>query len=260
MISVTSAQLDAWLAAFIFPLARVLGLFSAGPVFSSLAIPQNIRLVAGVAVTLAIAPAIPPMPAIAAGSWVGLAVLAQQVVIGILLGFSLRIAFVAVDVAGDLIGLQMGLSFAVFYDPAKAAQTAVITEFFSLLAVLLFLSLDGHLLMLSLLAQSFTLLPVSLAPFAAKGYSVLLAWSATIFLAGVLLSLPLITALLIANIAMGVLTRVAPQLNLFAIGFPVTIMAGFLVIMISLPYFAAALEHLFSQGFAAMVAIMKAGA
>lgn len=259
MISVSSAQLDAWVAAFMFPLARILGLFSVGPIFSNLAIPQRIRLIAGLAVTLAIAPAIPPMPAVAAGSWVGLAILLQQIVIGVVLGLSLRIAFVAVDVAGDLIGLQMGLSFAVFYDPTNSAQTAVITEFFSLLAVLFFLSLNGHLLMLSLLAQSFTLLPVSVVPFAAKGYSVLLAWATTMFLAGVLLSLPLITALLIANIAMGVLSRVAPQLNLFAIGFPVTIFAGFVVIMISLPYFAAALEHLFTQGFAAMAAIMKAG-
>lgn len=260
MISVTSAQLDAWIAAFLFPLARILGLVAVGPVFGSLAIPQNIRLMAGLAITLAIAPAIPPMPAIPAGSWAGLAILAQQMVIGIVLGLSLRIVFVAVDVAGDLIGLQMGLSFAVFYDPTNTGQTAVVTEFFSLLAVLLFLSLNGHLLMLSLLAQSFTLLPVSLAPFAAKGYAALLSWAATMFLAGVLLSLPLIAALLIANIAMGVLTRVAPQLNLFAVGFPVTLMAGFLVIMISLPYFAAALERLYGQGFAAMTTIMKAGA
>ncbi len=259
MISVSSGQLDAWLAAFMFPLARILGLFSTGPIFSNIGIPQNVRVLVGIAITLAIVPTLPAMPATPAASWVGLAILVQQVVIGALLGISLRIAFVAVELAGDLIGLQMGLSFAVFYDPTNSGQTAVVTEFFSLLAVLLFLSLNGHLLMLSLLAQSFTLLPVSIVPFAAKGYSVLLAWATTMFVAGVLLSLPLIAALLIANIAMGVLSRVAPQLNLFAVGFPVTIVAGFVVVAISLPYFAAALANLYEQGFTAMTVIMKAG-
>lgn len=259
MISVTSAQLDAWLAAFVFPLARILGLFSSVPIFSNAALPMRIKLVAGFVVTLAIIPALPPMPTIAAGSWLGLAVLAQQVLIGVLLGFSLRIAFAAVDMAGQLIGLEMGLSFAVFYDPMNASQTPVVAEFLSLLAMLIFLALDGHLLTLSLLAQSFSLLPVSTKPLAAASYSTLLAWAATLFSAGLLLSLPLIAALLIANIAMGVLARVAPQLNLFAVGFPVTIVAGFTVILISLPYLGAALERLFAQGFMAMSAIMRAG-
>ena len=260
MISVTSAQLDAWLAAFIFPLARILGMIAAAPIFNNAALPERIELVTGLVITLAIIPALPPMPAVPAGSWAGLAILVQQVLIGVVLGFVLRIAFAAIDLAGQLIGLQMGLSFAVFYDPTNSSQTPVISNFLGLLATLIFLALNGHLLMLSLLAQSFTLLPVSSIPFAAKGYAVMLAWATTMFVAGVLLSLPLIAALLIANIAMGVLARVAPQLNLFAVGFPVTIVAGFVVIMISLPYFGAALERLYEQGFTVMTVIMKAGA
>jgi flagellar biosynthetic protein FliR len=259
VITVTSAQLDAWLAAFVFPLARVLSFFGAAPIFNNTAVPARIKLIAGLVVTLAVIPALPPMPAVPAGSWLGLAIVAQQVVIGVLLGFSLRIVFAAVDVAGQLIGLQMGLSFAVFYDPSTASQAPVVSNFFGLLTMLIFLALNGHLLMISLLARSFTLLPVSTAPFAAPGYAALLSWAATMFVAGVLLSLPLIAALLIANIALGVLSRVAPQLNLFAVGFPVTLVAGFLVIMISMPYFGAALERLFDQGFTAMMVIMKAG-
>lgn len=259
MISVTSAQIDAWMAAFVFPLARILSFIAAAPIFNSTVVPPRVKLVTGLVVTLAIIPALPPMPAVPAGSWIGLAILAQQVVIGALLGFSLRIVFAAVDVAGQLIGLQMGLSFAVFYDPTNASQSAVVSNFLGLLAMLIFLALNGHLLMLSLLARSFTLLPVSTTPFAAPGYAAVVAWAATMFVAGVLLSLPLIAALLIANIGMGVLSRVAPQLNLFAVGFPVTIVAGFLVIMISMPYFGAALERLFDQGFTAMTLIMRAG-
>lgn len=258
MISVTSAQLDAWLAAFFFPLTRILALLAIAPIFGNAAIPLRIKLATGLVVTLAIAPALPPMPAIPAGSWLGLSIVLQQMLIGMLLGFAVRLSFWAIDLAGQLIGLQMGLSFAVFYDPTNATQTPVVSNFLGLLAMLIFLALDGHLATLSLLAESFKLLPVSTTPFAVKGYAVALAWGATLFAAGVLLALPLIAALLIANIAMGVLSRVAPTLNLFAIGFPVTLFAGFLVIMVSLPYFGAALQRLFEDSFGVMRMIMRA--
>jgi flagellar biosynthesis protein FliR len=112
---------------------------------------------------------------------------------------------------------------------------------------------------ISALAESFALLPVSTTPFAAKGISVMLGWAGTLFSTGVLLSLPLVAALLIANIAMGVLSRVAPQLNLFAVGFPVTMAAGFLILMISMPYLGAALERVFGQSFDALQAVLRAG-
>lgn len=257
MISVTSAQLDAWIAAFFFPLTRILALLAVAPIFNNAAMPVRIRLAAGFAITLAIAPILPPMPAVPAGSWSGLFVILQQMLIGLLLGFALRVAFWAIDLTGQLIGLQMGLSFAVFYDPTNATQTPVVSNFLGLLAMLIFLALDGHLLTLAMLAESFTLLPVSTQPFAGKTYWVVIAWGATLFSSGVLLALPLVAALLIANIAMGVLSRVAPTLNLFAVGFPVTLFSGFLVIMISLPYFSAALERLFSDSFGAMRLVMK---
>lgn len=260
MISVTSAQLNLWLAAFVFPLARVLGLMATAPVFGNAAIPRRIRLALGLAIAFAIAPALPAMPAIPAGSWEGLIILAEQVLIGVLMGFTLRVAFVAIDVAGELVGLQMGLSFAVFYDPQTSAQTPVLAEFLSLLTTLIFLAMNGHLLTISVLAESFELLPVAGAPLAMNSTEALLRWSATMFSTGVLLSLPMVAALLIANIAMGVLSRVAPQLNLFAVGFPVTIAAGFVVLLISLPYFGAAIERLFDQSFVALRAIIRAGA
>jgi flagellar biosynthetic protein FliR len=258
MLSFTSAQFDAWLAALMFPLARILGLLATAPVFNNAGLPRRIRLLIGLAVAFALAPGLPPMPAIPAGSWLGLVVLAQQVVIGVLMGYVLRIAFSAVDVAGELIGLQMGLSFAVFYDPQNAAQTPVLSEFLGLLATLIFLAMNGHLLVISVLAESFRLLPVAAMPLAAKGFGAIASWAAILFSAGLLLSLPLVAALLIANLAMGVLSRVAPQLNLFAVGFPVTMVAGFTVLMISLPYFGAAMERLFDQGFTALRSVLQA--
>jgi len=258
MISFTSAQLDAWLAAFLFPLARIFALLASAPFFNNVAQPQRIRLMAGLVITIALVPVLPPMPAVSPGSWVGFAIIAQQIMIGLMLGFTLRIAFSAIDIAGDLIGMQMSLSFAVFYDPQNAGQTAVLAEFLGLLAVLIFLALNGHLLTLSVLAESFKLLPIAATPFGAGGFASMLAWSSVLFSAGLLLALPLIAALLIANLAMGVLARVAPQLNIFAVGFPVTLISGFIVLMFSIPYFGAALERLFDQAFRAMGAVMRA--
>jgi flagellar biosynthetic protein FliR len=257
MISFTSAQLDVWLTSFMFPLARILGLLAAAPVFNSIAMPKRIRLAFGIAITLALLPVLPPMPAVPAGSWTGLAILAQQMFIGVLLGLTLRIAFAAIDLAGELIGLQMGLSFAVFYDPQNAGQTPVLSEFLGLIVTLVFLAMNGHLLTLAVLAESFKLLPVATTTPGTGGIGSFLAWSSVLFSAGLLLALPLITALLITNLAMGVLARVAPQLNIFAVGFPVTMTSGFVILMFSIPYFGAAMENLFDQAFRAMAAVIK---
>ena len=260
MISITSAQLDAWLALFIFPLTRILGLLATAPVFNNGALQVRNRLILGLAVALAVTTSLPATTQVPAGSWLGFMVIFEQILIGVLLGFALRIAFAAVDIAGELIGLQMGLSFAVFFDPTSGGQTPVITEFLGLLTALIFLGLNGHLLTLSVLAESFDLLPISTTPFHAAAFSTMLAWAATLFSTGLLLALPLITTLLITNIALGVLARIAQQLNLFAVGFPVTLAIGFLVLMLSLPFIGAALEGIFSQGFYAMRAVMRAAA
>lgn len=260
MLSITSAQLDAWLAAFMFPLMRILALVATAPVFNNVALPRRVRLGLGVALAAALVPVLPPLPSISPGSGIGLAVLAQQILIGTALGFVMRIVFSAIDVAGELIGLQMGLSFAVFYDPQSNAQSAAVAQFLGLLATLVFLALNGHLMLLSLLAQSFTLMPVSATPFAAFGFEMLVRWGATLFAAGVLLCLPIVAALLITNIALGVITRAAPQLNIFAVGFPVTTVVGFGVLLLALPYMAPIFERFFDSGLEVMTQLLRAGA
>lgn len=260
MISLTEAQLNAWLVAYFLPLARVLGVVATAPLFNNEALPLRVRLALGLAVTLALAPALPALPPIVPGSWMGLLILAEQTLVGIAIGFAMRVVFVAVDVAGELIGLQMGLSFAVFYDPQSSAQTPVVAEFMGLLTLLVFMALNGHLMVLALLAESFRWLPIGQGFFSAAGWGDLLRWSGTIFSAGVLLSLPLIGSLLVTNIALGVLNRAAPQLNLFAVGFPITLVTGFAVLALSMPYFAPVLERLFEQGLDAVSALMQAGA
>ena len=260
MLSVTTAQLDAWIAAFFYPLARILALMAVAPAFGNAGVPRRIRLLAGIAVTVGLAPALPAIPPIPPASGDGVLVLFHQVLIGFALGFVMRLAFAAIDLAGELAGLQMGLSFAVFYDPQNTAQTAIVAEFLGLIATLVFLSLNGHLMLLAVLARSFELVPIGPAALPADGFGTVLRWGATLFAAGVLLSLPLIAALLITNIALGVLTRAAPQLNLFAVGFPVTLVVGFSALALSLTYMAPAFQNLFEQGLDTMERLLAAWA
>lgn len=241
-----------------FPLARILGVLSSAPVFNNAALNRRARLMLGLAITLALAPALPPMPTVPAGSLITLTILGQEALIGYLIGFSLRVVFAAIDVAGELIGLQMGLSFAVLYDPQTAGQTPVVTNFIALMTTLIFLASNGHLLIIALLAESFTLLPVSATPFVADSLRTVVASGAALFSFGLLLALPIIAALLIANIGLGVLSRVAPQLNLFAIGFVITITAGFVMLTLSLPFIGAALERLFELCFMNMGHFLQA--
>lgn len=249
MLTVTSAQLDAWILAFMFPLARILGLVATAPIFSNDVMSRHTRLMCGLAVAMALAPALPPLPAMPAGSWLALGVLVREALLGILMGFSLRLVFAAIDTAGELTGMQMGLSFAVLYDPQTAGQTPVITNFFALITTLIFLASNGHLLILQLLAESYELLPVSATPFAADSLRTLVASASILFTLGLLMAMPIIAALLIANIGLGVLTRVAPTLNIFAVGFVVTLISGFLILALSLPYLGVALQKLFELCF-----------
>lgn len=147
--------------------------------------------------------------------------------------------------------------------PARACKagsdgsTLVVGKFLGLLATLTFLSLNGHLMILSVLAESFNAFPISTEPLSALGWKTLADWGGTIFLAGLQLALPVVAALLIVNLALGILTRASPQLNVFAVGFPITLMVGMVVLMLSLPYFIPMIEKLIAQGMETMLEIAR---
>lgn len=253
MISVTSAEINAWIVAFFFPLARILALLTAAPPFNNQGLNTRTRLVLGLAIALAITPALPKIAAIDPASGLGLLILAQQLVIGLAMGFAMRLVFTAIDLAGTMISNQMGLGFATAYDPQSAAQTAVISQFLGMLGLLVFLAIDGHLMVIATLGRSFILLPISANAIASSSWLNIANAGGLIFSSGVLLSLPVVVALLIANMALGVLGRVAPQLNLMAIGFPITIVLGFSALIVSLSYLATPLQQLFEFGLQSML-------
>ncbi|MFB0936678.1 MAG: flagellar biosynthetic protein FliR [Propionivibrio sp.] len=252
MITVTSAELNAMIAAFIFPLTRILALLYAAPPFNNASLPMLVRLVLGLAITMAIAPGLDRLPTIEPASGAGLLVLAEQMLIGYAMGFSLRLVFSAVDLAGTVFSMQMGLGFATSYDPASTSQTPVVSELIGILALLMFLAIDGHLMVLSTLAQSFRALPIGVLPGSASWANLANA-AAIVFSAGLLIALPIIVALLITNTALGVLGRVAPQLNLIVIGFPITIALGFAALYVSLPYLIQPLMQFFETGLRLML-------
>lgn len=252
MITIASADLNAMIAAFIFPLARILALLSAAPPYNSGSLPRRARLILGLAITLAIAPGLDNLPAIAPASGIGLLVMAEQMLIGYAMGFSLRLVFSAIDLAGTVFSTQMGLGFATIYDPMSTSQTPVVSEMIGILALLMFMAIDGHLMVLSTLAQSFRALPIGVLPGSASWANLANA-VAIVFSAGLLLALPIITALLITNTALGILGRVSPQLNLIVIGFPVTIALGFAALYVALPYLIQPLLQLFETGLRSML-------
>ncbi len=253
MISFTSAELNAWIAAFFYPLARILALLAAAPPFNNAGLTTRVRLVLGLAIALAISPALPPMPAIEPASGLGLLILAQQMIIGLAMGFALRLVFSAIDLAGMMISTQMGLGFATAYDPQTTSQTPVVSELIGMLALLMFLAINGHLMVISTLVQSFTFLPVKLLAISEASWLNIANAGGIVFSSGVMLALPAVTALLITNVALGVLGRVAPQLNLIVIGFPVTILLGFVALYVGMSYFAAPLQQLFEHGLRSML-------
>ena len=253
MISLTTAEINAWIVAFFFPLARILALLVAAPPFNNAGLSTQARLVTGLAIAIAIAPVLPKAPLLDPASGEGLLILAQQMIIGFAMGISMRMVFSAIDLAGTMIGTQMGLGFAMAYDPQSASQTPVISEFIGMLALLVFMAINGHLMVIAALSQSFTVLPITGGGAASTSWLNIAQAGGNIFSSGVLLALPVVVALLITNIALGILGRVAPQLNLMAIGFPVTIILGFSALLVSMSYLSVPMQRMFEYGLQSML-------
>ena len=258
MISITTAELNTLLAAFLWPLSRILALVATAPLLGNPSVPVRVKLGLAVMITVLVMPLVEKsLPQIDPASGVGFAILLQQILIGIAMGLVMRIVFVAVEMAGELIGLQMGLGFAVFFDPQNSGQIDIVGRFLGVIASLAFLAIDGHLIMIALISQSFSTLPIGLEGMTNATFTTLANWGSEIFKSGLQLSLPVLTALLITNLALGVLTRVAPQLNIFAVGFPLTLSIGLLVMALSMPFYAPILEHLVQDGLNLMMGILN---
>lgn len=257
VFSVTSDQLSVWLVAFFWPFVRMLALISTAPIFSERAVPRAIKVGLAVLLAMVIAPTLGALPAVPLVSAGGVWIVIQQIIIGAAMGFSMRLVFTMVQAAGEYIGLQMGLSFASFFDPTSGGNTMVLARLLNIIAVLIFLATDAHLVLIATLAESFHALPIANAPLAASGWFVLVSAGGQIFMGGLMLALPLVATLLTLNLAMGILNRVSPQFSIFAVGFPITLLAGIVMLQMLMPYMAPFLEPRFAAGFSSVQEVLQ---
>lgn len=225
MLQLTDAQIATWVASFILPLFRIAAVLMTMPIIGTKMVPGRIRLYLALAITVVVVPGLPPMPEVNPLSLSELLLIAEQILIGAVFGLSLQLFFQIFVVAGQVVAIQMGMAFASMVDPVNGVNVAVVSQFLSMLVTLLFLSMNGHLVVFEVITESFTTLPVGTGLMVNHYWDLVgrLSW---VLGAALLLVLPAITALLVVNIAFGVMTRAAPQLNIFSIGFPLTLVLG----------------------------------
>jgi len=251
VLTFTEAQVLAWVTPILWPFLRVLALFGAMPVLAQRAVPMRLRVALAFLIAFCAQATLPPMPVIALDSPAAFLAVLQQVLVGVSLGFAVRIVFAAIELAGEIIGLQMGLNFAGFFDPATGSQTTAVSRFFGVSVSWLFIVINGHLMLIAAVVQSFQAFPVGPEPFAFLRSLQPQVWGAEIFRLGLWIALPLTGMLLFTNLVLGIISRVAQQMNIFAIGFPITLAVGLMGVLLTLPMmqmpFTMALERMLSQ-------------
>ncbi|QWD10212.1 flagellar biosynthetic protein FliR [Polynucleobacter paneuropaeus] len=256
MLTLNSDLIQAWVVTILIPLVRILGFVAIAPFFGNQAISMPIKVAMGILLAMMIAPAAPAMPTVDLLSLRGILIIAEQMIIGLAIGLMMQIIFSAIEMAGQISGMTMGFGFATNYDPQSAGSTIVISQLMGILALLVFLSMNGHLIMISALLESFYAFPVTAEPRMIDGMTIAI-WGAKLFSISLQLSLPIVATLLITNLALGILTKSSPQLNIFGIGFPITLCVGFVVIMLMLPTMAAPYQYILEQGMAASKTMLK---
>ncbi|MFC6669767.1 flagellar biosynthetic protein FliR [Marinobacterium aestuariivivens] len=210
-------------------------------------VPARIRLGLALAVTLLLVPVLPPMPVFEAFSIQSYLVIAQQILIGAAMGFMVQILLQVFVVGGQLISTQMGLGFASVSDPVNGVSVVVLSQFLLQLVMLLFLGMDGHLVMIDALARSFELIPVGMEGLGSRVFADVARSGGWMFASALLMALPPITALLVINFSFGIITKAAPQLNIFAIGFPFTMLMGLLIAWASLSGFLGQYQRIATE-------------
>lgn len=235
MIALTEAQLIAWISPVLWPFLRVLAVFTAAPIFSSKAFPLRARIALAFFIAFAAQPSLQGQPIISITGPEAMGAVIQQVGIGLAIGFTVRLVFAAVELAGEVVGFQMGLGFASFFNPALNTQSSAVARFFGHMAAFLFVVMNGHVLVLMAVIKSFEAFPVDQNFLEALQQMKLYNLGSDLFASGLWIALPMVGMLMFANLALGIVSRVAPQMNIYAIGFPITLAVGLIGITATLP-------------------------
>ena len=242
----TGAELTAFVGSFLWPLFRVSAIVMTAPVFGAKTVPARVKLIISLAITSVIVPMLPAtMPEVEVFSLQGLYVTVNQILIGIAIGFTTQLVFSAIIMAGQIVAMQMGLGFSLMVDPQNGTQAPVMSQFYIIFVLLVYLSLNGHLVLVQIMIDSFTTLPVALTGLSTESIWGIVSWASYIFSGAIGIAIPAIASLLVVNLSFGIMTRAAPQLNIFAIGFPVTMMLGFALVLLTLSNVAPKSNELF---------------
>ena len=233
----TDLVINQYIADFILPFTRISALIMAMVGFGARTIPTNIKLAVAVAVTIAVMPAIPSSNVSNLLSLSTALLIAEQTIIGIMLAFVTTLVVETFTLAGQIIAMQTGLGFASLVDPASGMNVPAVGQFFLILSSLLFWVMDGHLAYLQFIVASFDTIPIVSDGLDSSKFKELVEWAGWMFATALSLSLAPLTAMLLINFSFGVMTRAAPQLNIFSIGFPVTMCAGLLIMWLTMGNF-----------------------
>ena len=248
MLTFTDTQVLAWITPLLWPFLRVLALFGSLPVFAQRGVPARVRVALAFLIAVCAQATLPTMPLIPLDSAAALLAVVQQLVIGLSLGFAVRIVFSAVELGGEIIGLQMGLNFAGFFNPMTGGEATASSRFFGISVSWLFIVTGGHLMLIAAVVQSFDAFPVGPDPFAFLRAVQPQVWGAELFRLGLWIALPMIAMLLFVNLVLGIISRVAQQMSIFSIGFPITVSLGLIGMLLTLPMmqmpFTMALERM----------------
>lgn len=230
-------DLTDWVTKFLFPLFRISAFFMVVPLIGTRLVPVRVRLSFAIAVTLVVMPLLPPLPSVDGLSLSLYIMIAEQLLIGFSLGFFVQILFQVVVLGGQIISYQMGLGFASITDPTNGISVVVLSQFYAMMTMMLFLSLNGHLVLIDVIVDSFRIIPVGAGTVSTVVLERVFLSGSWLFAAATLMAMPAIIALLIVNFAFGIMTKAAPQLNIFAIGFPFTMVFGIFIVWVSMTGF-----------------------
>lgn len=233
MLELDPAQLERMVSSFLWPFFRIASFFMAIPMIGSQMVPVRIRLGLALAVAVLLVPVVPEMPMYDGLSFANVKVIGQQILIGAVMGFIVHMLFQVFALGAQITAMQMGLGFASTSDPANGVSVVILGQYYLMIIMMLFLASNAHLIMIEVMAESFTLIPVG-TPIAMDSFWKMALTGSWMFSGAMMIALPAVTALLVVNFAFGVMTRAAPQLNIFAIGFPFTMLMGLLIVWVSM--------------------------
>jgi flagellar biosynthesis protein FliR len=253
---VNETQLMQFIGQYLWPMIRISGFYFMMPVVGARTVPARVRIMLTLFTALLVVPLLPPVPAIDLVSVEAVLMVVKELLIGIAMGFMLQVFMQVFVLAGQYIALKMGLGFAAMNDPSSGVSVTVLSQFYLLLSTLLFLSVNGHAIVIQLLIDSFTTLPMSGAGLNAESFMLIVGMGSWMFSVALVISLPLFTSLLIVNMSFGVMSRSAPQMNIFSVGFPFTLLFGLLLIWFSLANFLPIFESIMEEGIAMVQALV----